>query len=122
MLYEVITDVDLVQLHHLGDEQDLPRHAGRLQRPLHPLVDDALVGGMLVDDRITSYNVCYTKLLRHDLAALGIPTMGDYVEAYVIRTGLDPRITSYNVCYTKLLRDRYPGKIVARTPFRKCGV
>ena len=46
--------------------------------------------------RITSYNVCYTKLLRYH------------------RTGLYPlaslpaipgiRITSYNVCYTKLLR------------------
>ena len=26
-----------------------------------------------------------------DLAALGIPTMSDYVDAYVARTGLDPR-------------------------------
>jgi len=31
------------------------------------------------------------SLVGHDLAALGIPTMADYVEAYVIRTGLDPR-------------------------------
>ncbi len=30
-------------------------------------------------------------LLGHDLAALGIPTMADYVDAYVARTGLDPR-------------------------------
>ena len=28
---------------------------------------------------------------RHDLAALGIPSMADYVDAYVARTGLDPR-------------------------------
>ena len=30
-------------------------------------------------------------LAGHDLAALGIPSMADYVEAYVARTGLDPR-------------------------------
>jgi aminoglycoside phosphotransferase (APT) family kinase protein len=31
------------------------------------------------------------SLLGHDIAALGIPAMGDYVDAYVARTGLDPR-------------------------------
>jgi aminoglycoside phosphotransferase (APT) family kinase protein len=30
-------------------------------------------------------------LAAHDLAALGIPSMADYVDAYVARTGLDPR-------------------------------
>jgi aminoglycoside phosphotransferase (APT) family kinase protein len=30
-------------------------------------------------------------LAGHDLAALGIPPMADYVDAYVARTGLDPR-------------------------------
>ena len=30
-------------------------------------------------------------LLGHDLAALGIPARGSYVDAYVARTGLDPR-------------------------------
>jgi aminoglycoside phosphotransferase (APT) family kinase protein len=30
-------------------------------------------------------------LVGHDLKALGIPPMDDYVEAYVARTGLDPR-------------------------------
>ena len=30
-------------------------------------------------------------LAGHDLAALGIPSMADYVDAYVTRTGLDPR-------------------------------
>ncbi len=30
-------------------------------------------------------------LVGHDLAALGIPEMSDYVDAYVARTGLDPR-------------------------------
>ena len=30
-------------------------------------------------------------LVGHDLDALGIPSMSDYVDAYVARTGLDPR-------------------------------
>jgi aminoglycoside phosphotransferase (APT) family kinase protein len=30
-------------------------------------------------------------LLGHDLARLGIPSRADYVDAYVVRTGLDPR-------------------------------
>jgi aminoglycoside phosphotransferase (APT) family kinase protein len=30
-------------------------------------------------------------LVGHDLGALGIPSMSDYVDAYVARTGLDPR-------------------------------
>jgi aminoglycoside phosphotransferase (APT) family kinase protein len=30
-------------------------------------------------------------LAGHDLSALGIPSMNDYVDAYVARTGLDPR-------------------------------
>jgi aminoglycoside phosphotransferase (APT) family kinase protein len=30
-------------------------------------------------------------LVGHDLAALGIPSLGSYVDAYVARTGLDPR-------------------------------
>jgi aminoglycoside phosphotransferase (APT) family kinase protein len=32
------------------------------------------------------------SLVGHDLAALGIPSMADYVDAYVARTGLDPRL------------------------------
>jgi aminoglycoside phosphotransferase (APT) family kinase protein len=31
------------------------------------------------------------SLVGHDLSALGIPSMADYVDAYVKRTGLDPR-------------------------------
>ena len=31
------------------------------------------------------------SLMGHDLAALGIPSMSDYVDLYVARTGLDPR-------------------------------
>ena len=43
--------------------------------------------------RITSYNVCYTKLLR----VMGRTTF------FVLKSA-QHRITSYNVCYTKLLR------------------
>ena len=49
------------------------------------------------ENRITSYNVCYTKLLRSSLPS-GLPWR---------RRSTQPRnsrITSYNVCYTKLLR------------------
>ena len=49
--------------------------------------------------RITSYNVCYTKLLRvteSEKKVAGYKTNN-------ILFGID-RITSYNVCYTKLLR------------------
>ena len=31
------------------------------------------------------------SLVGHDLEALGIPSMADYVDAYAVRTGLDPR-------------------------------
>ena len=31
------------------------------------------------------------SLVGHDLKALGIPALSDYVDAYVARTGLDPR-------------------------------
>jgi aminoglycoside phosphotransferase (APT) family kinase protein len=31
------------------------------------------------------------SLVGHDLGALGIPSMADYVDDYVLRTGLDPR-------------------------------
>ena len=73
--------------------------------------------------RITSYNVCYTKLLRAEvvgvLAFFGpsfrlgterieaelIPMLQEAGGAISAGLGyLGDRITSYNVCYTKLLR------------------
>ena len=74
--------------------------------------------------RITSYNVCYTKLLRiidDQLAFLGGLNVGDEYSGYgesperwrdcgihlagpVVQELQRLRITSYNVCYTKLLR------------------
>ena len=81
--------------------------------------------------RITSYNVCYTKLLRMsgNVASRPIPSSPrpglqadprDRMLLYSkVETGASapvfisclswrdrPRITSYNVCYTKLLRGR----------------
>ena len=84
-------------------------------------------------DRITSYNVCYTKLLRSNNKAYGYSTyeIGSYIKKSktlksinlygnnlknkdVMHLGacvaqsesVEYRITSYNVCYTKLLRGR----------------
>ena len=70
--------------------------------------------------RITSYNVCYTKLLRADILCfnfLAVPQhrhpvcnfknlmkmMRNIYDRHTLLLYLT-RITSYNVCYTKLLR------------------
>ena len=89
-----------------------------------------------LERRITSYNVCYTKLLRSILALVFIvPTMlagifdwqhlyaGRYLPYIVVKlvlavvlTGLlgySVRITSYNVCYTKLLRASQLSSLIA---------
>ena len=107
-------------------------HGETLQHLVGAVADD-----VQADDpfRITSYNVCYTKLLR--MGCLDHPTAGEYrLEGREI-SGLSAkerarvrkqtigfvfqsfnllartsalenviRITSYNVCYTKLLRAR----------------
>ena len=82
--------------------------------------------------RITSYNVCYTKLLRDyklngtRIKAYNLKTFtgvkhltgqnrtvpnevpGGTTQAYsIVYLGASGRITSYNVCYTKLLRAGY---------------
>ena len=57
--------------------------------------------------RITSYNVCYTKLLReYMLIRTKMNFLGVFVIFVFILLSLFSinRITSYNVCYTKLLR------------------
>ena len=55
-------------------------------------------------NRITSYNVCYTKLLRTTLFTAMFTTRLIY-DAFMSRRHVERlRITSYNVCYTKLLR------------------
>ena len=67
--------------------------------------------------RITSYNVCYTKLLRFDALALsrylgggmggggGGGDLAGNPRSDFPDTAEWFRITSYNVCYTKLLRN-----------------
>ena len=79
-------------------------------------------------NRITSYNVCYTKLLRfaHIFEGVDLASVDDEIfdllasgmlqewlkdpKGVADALGLDEnelskiRITSYNVCYTKLLR------------------
>ena len=75
----------------------------------------------VLSSRITSYNVCYTKLLRLSSPSLrsdlhpaghrppGQVEGGDVGKGKRFGVGLGPdaddRITSYNVCYTKLLRN-----------------
>ena len=135
MLYEVITcrhtrNVEQHALHplrQLGEqgetEHRIPHHQ-RARQKSEP-ADHTAGGGSqpgaglpLGLDRITSYNVCYTKLLR----ALGqvLPYLYPQDQAcseaesiFAIDIDADPRpvsflgldrITSYNVCYTKLLR------------------
>src|SRR5215469_6959152 len=49
-MQEDALDVRLVELNDLRDQQNLPRHALALQCRLQALIDDALVGGMLVDN------------------------------------------------------------------------
>ena len=57
--------------------------------------------------RITSYNVCYTKLLRKlDRIEAGHVLFVMVLAAIVGNVVYGVRITSYNVCYTKLLRRR----------------
>ena len=51
--------------------------------------------------RITSYNVCYTKLLRQEFA-MSMSKALKLEHLKLLRH--QSRITSYNVCYTKLLR------------------
>ena len=73
----------------------------------HSPVRDSSGGKMPLEiqrTRITSYNVCYTKLLRdfYNFPYAFGQLFGMALYARFQQEG--PRITSYNVCYTKLLR------------------
>ena len=83
------------------------------------------------DIRITSYNVCYTKLLRTDPnskdwrdwpyipgdAAMEAPDGYYRILGRIddVINNNDIRITSYNVCYTKLLRYSYFIRLVGES-------
>ena len=130
MLYEVITE----SLPPSGSGYQLLRPAQRrfyghpeLIDYLQDLARQTHSAGL---PRITSYNVCYTKLLRPLLSGRTLPSDGQaklsppalstmvnngHVRLekfmYLIRHSFSifgpykhGRITSYNVCYTKLLR------------------
>ncbi len=73
-------DVGLVELDDVGDQQDLPRHAATRQRRLHPLVDQPLMGGVLVDDHHAVAG------LRHDIGLVDLGARG--AERPVDRVGL----------------------------------
>ena len=65
--------------------------------------------------RITSYNVCYTKLLRitRKLTPIAAQATATHCRRVIVsrrKTKPNTRITSYNVCYTKLLRSPSPSR------------
>ena len=135
MLYEVITFYetagclrDVVQNHMFqivallameapayrgyGAVQDKTADVFRAMRPIDP---GDLVRGQYAGyrDRITSYNVCYTKLLRETAGVFRAEVLVDdddremKAHGFILQkaaTRRSGRITSYNVCYTKLLR------------------
>ena len=61
--------------------------------------------------RITSYNVCYTKLLRASVFEKSEKFIRCSDNGKFILVRDIGRITSYNVCYTKLLRVRHIWKV-----------
>ena len=72
------------------------------------------VQAILSHNRITSYNVCYTKLLRISVTIM--------IVVYILWVIAYNRITSYNVCYTKLLRVDYFWKNLSAVPeSEQCG-
>ena len=62
--------VGLVELDDLRDQQDLARHAARCERRLQPLIDDALMRGVLVDDDQAVAG------LRHDIGLVHLRARG----------------------------------------------
>ena len=82
----------------------LPILCGAMLLPMSPL---AKAVASELPARITSYNVCYTKLLRDycDLTDDEIELIAEHEGIPdVAAAQMACRITSYNVCYTKLLR------------------
>ena len=79
------------------------------------------MAGNLFKSRITSYNVCYTKLLREEPGVSRCAyKMNKEPEIIEVPAGkfeclnYVARITSYNVCYTKLLRYFYLCRLLIR--------
>ena len=112
MLYEVITGANI----SCG--------MGGIPGAVNKISAEEKGGKEVFSFRITSYNVCYTKLLRLMKLASDIPSVTtersrslsellyltaagiselDHIE-YQLNQENSVRITSYNVCYTKLLR------------------
>ena len=107
MLYEVITQQEEMFLATWIRDIGYYR-ANNIKYTLTSAQESAIMGF-----RITSYNVCYTKLLRpfmilvtpfikhkHNLMVMVFHIVNTVRNLYKRQS----RITSYNVCYTKLLR------------------
>ena len=85
-----------------------PSRMGSSRREVdHERDGDCGIDQHILVPRITSYNVCYTKLLRYE-GNYNSPVLGyfegDYTVPFDLCLQWHLRITSYNVCYTKLLR------------------
>ena len=75
-------DIAFLELDDFGDQQDLPRDAGLPERRLQALVDDALVGGMLIDDHQPVAG------LRHDIGRVHLRARGTQRSIEQIGDGL----------------------------------
>ena len=86
-------------LEHLPGTEVVPQSLSLIFLPFSSTQHDIIHPDIgIAINRITSYNVCYTKLLRNTQPI-------DLVLSDVKMPGMSGiRITSYNVCYTKLLR------------------
>ena len=125
MLYEVITQAVDLSLGAARTLDPLPQapHPGVLPATGGPVSAGPQNRGDATEvrDRITSYNVCYTKLLRNqfkdvftgresrDYARAAssqkcLRVSGKHNDLENVGRTARHRITSYNVCYTKLLR------------------
>ena len=127
LLLEASSDEVLAHIEHLARELSscVYRITSEQRKLLHlaGIMANNFTNHLMARARITSYNVCYTKLLRIFTSyeqsnrgkagkqLLHLPIIGQCSILYNL-SGI--RITSYNVCYTKLLRVREYAPACAR--------